>query len=138
MASGGAQEHQAARVRPAIGETIIGVGVLALAIVMAWQALSMPVSPIYAQVGPTIVPIITALALGMLGILLLVDAGAGRLATRGGEGGHAGSSGAALDRRRARPQRPSDHLRRVHHRIGDPVRMRGARVRLQGRSCAMP
>jgi putative tricarboxylic transport membrane protein len=74
MASGGAQEHQAARVRPAIGETIIGVGVLALAIVMAWQAWSMPVSPIYAQVGPTIVPIITALALGMLGILLLVDA----------------------------------------------------------------
>jgi len=74
MASGGAQGHQAARVRPAIGETIIGVGVLALAIVMAWQAWSMPVSPIYAQVGPTIVPIITALALGMLGILLLVDA----------------------------------------------------------------
>ena len=74
MASGGAQGHQAARARPAIGETIIGVGVLALAIVMAWQALSMPVSPIYAQVGPTIVPIITALALGMLGILLLVDA----------------------------------------------------------------
>jgi putative tricarboxylic transport membrane protein len=73
MANGGAQEHQA-RVRPAIGETIIGVGVLALAIVMAWQALSMPVSPIYAQVGPTIVPIITALALGMLGVLLLVDA----------------------------------------------------------------
>ena len=74
MANGGAQEHHAARVRPAIGETIIGIGVLALAIVMAWQALSMPVSPIYAQVGPTIVPIITALALGMLGILLLVDA----------------------------------------------------------------
>ena len=74
MASGGAQGHQAARARPAIGETIIGVGVLALAIVMAWQAWSMPVSPIYAQVGPTIVPIITALALGMLGILLLLDA----------------------------------------------------------------
>ena len=74
MASGGAQEHHAARVRPAIGETIIGVGVLALAIVMAWQAWSMPVSPIYAKVGPTVFPIITALALGMLGILLLVDA----------------------------------------------------------------
>ena len=70
MTSGGAQEHQAARLRPAIGETIIGVGVLALAIVMAWQALSMPVSPIYAQVGPTIVPIITALALGMLGMAI--------------------------------------------------------------------
>ena len=74
MASGGAQEHHAARVRPAVGEIIIGVGVLALAIVMVWETLSIPVSPIYAQVGPTIVPIITALALGMLGILLLVDA----------------------------------------------------------------
>ena len=60
--------------RPAIGETIIGVGVLALAVVMVWQTLSIPVSPIYAKVGPTVVPIITALGLGMLGILLLVDA----------------------------------------------------------------
>ena len=74
MASGGTARDRFARLRPAIGETIIGAGVLVLAIVMVWQTLSIPVSPIYAQVGPTIVPIITALALGMLGILLLVDA----------------------------------------------------------------
>ena len=74
MASGGTSRGRFARLRPAIGETIIGAGVLVLAIVMVWQTLSIPVSPIYAQVGPTIVPIITALALGMLGILLLVDA----------------------------------------------------------------
>jgi putative tricarboxylic transport membrane protein len=74
MAGGGTPQHRFARLRPALGETIIGAGVLVLAIVMVWQTLSIPVSPIYAQVGPTIVPIITACALGMLGVLLLVDA----------------------------------------------------------------
>ena len=75
MTSAGPQQSgPATRPRPAIGETIIGAGVLALAIVMFWQIMSIPVSPIYAKVGPTVVPIITALALGMLGILLLVDA----------------------------------------------------------------
>src|SRR5262249_56215731 len=58
----------------ALGEAVIGAGVLGLAAVMLWQTLVIPVSPIYAQVGPTVVPIITALALGMLGILLLIAA----------------------------------------------------------------
>jgi putative tricarboxylic transport membrane protein len=75
MASGGSdQESRAARLRPALGETIIGAGALVLAIVMFWQTMSIPVSPIYAKVGPTVVPIITALCLGMLGILLLIAA----------------------------------------------------------------
>ena len=60
--------------RPAVGEAIIGAGVLALALVMAWQTLSIPVSPIYAKVGPTVVPMIAALALGLLGVLLLIAA----------------------------------------------------------------
>jgi putative tricarboxylic transport membrane protein len=60
--------------RAAIGETIIGVGALVLAIVMFWQTLSIPVSPIYAKVGPTVVPMITAVALGILGVLLLIAA----------------------------------------------------------------
>jgi putative tricarboxylic transport membrane protein len=75
MTSGGAEPSgEVASRRVAIGEAIIGAGVLALAAVMLWQTLAIPVSPIYAQVGPTIVPIITALALGMLGVLLLIAA----------------------------------------------------------------
>jgi putative tricarboxylic transport membrane protein len=75
MASGSSDDgNRAARLRLAIGETIIGAGALVLAIVMFWQTMSIPVSPIYAKVGPTVVPIITALSLGMLGILLLIAA----------------------------------------------------------------
>jgi putative tricarboxylic transport membrane protein len=72
--TGGSEEDQAARSPPAIGETIIGAGVLVLAIVMFWQAMLIPVSPLYAKVGPTVVPLMTAAALGLLGILLLIDA----------------------------------------------------------------
>jgi putative tricarboxylic transport membrane protein len=72
--TGGPAEEPTARSRPAIGETIIGAGVLALAIVMFWQTMSIPVSPIYAKVGPTVVPLMTAAALGLLGVLLLIDA----------------------------------------------------------------
>ena len=72
--TGDSAEGATARSRPAIGEAIIGAGVLALAIVMFWQAMSIPVSPIYAKVGPTVVPMMTAAALGLLGILLLIDA----------------------------------------------------------------
>jgi putative tricarboxylic transport membrane protein len=57
-----------------IGETIIALGVLALAVVIFWQAMSVPVSPLYAKVGPTVFPIITALGLAVLGVLLLVEA----------------------------------------------------------------
>jgi putative tricarboxylic transport membrane protein len=75
MTSGGSEPSgEVASRRAAIGEAIIGAGVLALAAVMLWQTLAIPVSPIYAQVGPTVVPIITALALGMLGVLLLIAA----------------------------------------------------------------
>jgi putative tricarboxylic transport membrane protein len=59
---------------PALGETIIASGVLVLGGVIYWQAASIPVSPIYAQVGPTIFPLITAAALGVLGVLLLISA----------------------------------------------------------------
>ena len=70
----GSQEDAPLRPRPAVGETIIGAGVLVLAIVMFWQAMSIPVSPLYAKVGPTVVPLMTAAALGLLGVLLLIDA----------------------------------------------------------------
>lgn len=70
----GSPDDAGARSRPAIGETIIGAGVLVLAIVMLWQTMSIPVSPIYAKVGPTVVPMMTSAALGLLGVLLLIDA----------------------------------------------------------------
>jgi putative tricarboxylic transport membrane protein len=70
----GFQEDRDARSRLAIGETIIGAGVLVLAIVMFWQTMSIPVSPLYAKVGPTVVPLMTTAALGLLGVLLLIDA----------------------------------------------------------------
>jgi putative tricarboxylic transport membrane protein len=60
--------------RPPVGETIIAVGVLALAAVILWQTLSIPVSPIYAKVGPTVFPMIAALGLALLGALLLFSA----------------------------------------------------------------
>jgi putative tricarboxylic transport membrane protein len=57
-----------------LGETLVGAGVLALAAVILWQTAEIPVSPLYAKVGPTIVPTITALGLGLLGLLLLAQA----------------------------------------------------------------
>jgi putative tricarboxylic transport membrane protein len=64
-------------IRPAprpVGEIVIGAGVLLLAAVVWWQTASIPVSPIYARVGPTVVPALAAIGLGLLGVLLLVDA----------------------------------------------------------------
>lgn len=57
-----------------VGELVIALGVIALAIVVFWQARAMPVSPIYAQVGPTVAPTLAAAALGLLGLALLVAA----------------------------------------------------------------
>jgi putative tricarboxylic transport membrane protein len=74
MTSGGNGEGSAGKLRPAIGETIIAVGVLVLAAVVYWQTVIIPVSPIYAKVGPTVVPMMTALGLAVLGALLLFSA----------------------------------------------------------------
>jgi putative tricarboxylic transport membrane protein len=62
------------RRRPARGETVVALGVIALAGIVAWQTGSIPVSPIYAKVGPTVVPAITAAGLALLGLLLVVAA----------------------------------------------------------------
>jgi putative tricarboxylic transport membrane protein len=75
MASEGAQGGEGGGwLRPAVGETVIAAGVLVLAAVILWQTAIIPVSPIYAKVGPTIVPYITALGLALLGLLLLYSA----------------------------------------------------------------
>jgi putative tricarboxylic transport membrane protein len=67
-------QHGGFRLRPALGETVIAAGVLLLAAVIYWQTAAIPVSPIYAKVGPTVIPAITAIGLGLLGLLLLVSA----------------------------------------------------------------
>lgn len=56
------------------GELAVALGVLALAIVVYWQTRAIPVSPIYAKVGPTVMPTIAAAGLGLLSLALIVSA----------------------------------------------------------------
>jgi putative tricarboxylic transport membrane protein len=56
------------------GELVIALAVMVLAVVIYWQVLTMPVSPLYAKVGPTLVPKLAAAALFGLGLALLAAA----------------------------------------------------------------
>ena len=56
------------------GELAVAVGVLALAVVVFWQTQAIPVSPIYAKVGPTVMPTIAAGGLALLSLALIVSA----------------------------------------------------------------
>jgi putative tricarboxylic transport membrane protein len=56
--------------RPAWGDTAVGLAVLALAAVVAWQTLLIPHNAVYAQVGPTAIPWLAAAMLALLGALL--------------------------------------------------------------------
>jgi hypothetical protein len=58
----------------AIGELVIALSVLALAGIVVWQTLAIPVSPLYARVGPTVVPMIAGVCLALTGAALLVSA----------------------------------------------------------------
>jgi putative tricarboxylic transport membrane protein len=64
-----------ARIAPA--EALIGFGLLLFAGLVLWQTLSIPVSPMYAQVGPTVFPYITTAGLAVFAVLLLVQAARG-------------------------------------------------------------
>jgi len=55
-------------------ELAIGLATLALAGVVLWQTLAIPVSPMYSKVGPTIFPYITAFGLLVLSVLLIARA----------------------------------------------------------------
>jgi putative tricarboxylic transport membrane protein len=60
-----------ARMQIKIPETLIGLGVLAFAALVLWQTTEIPVSPLYAKVGPRVLPYITVGGLALFGVLLL-------------------------------------------------------------------
>ncbi len=55
----------------ALAETVLGLGVIVTAAVGAWQASLIPVSPLYAKIGPTIFPYIASALLAILGGFLV-------------------------------------------------------------------
>src|SRR5687768_9060046 len=63
--------------RSATPEFLIGLGLLAVAAAVLWQTWTMPVSPMYSKVGPTVFPYMTAAGLAVLAVLLLVAAARG-------------------------------------------------------------
>ena len=57
---------------PAWPETLIGLGLLGVAAVVWWQTGEIRTSPMYAKVGPRIFPYLTAIALGVLAVAMVV------------------------------------------------------------------
>jgi len=57
--------------KPELG---IGVGLLVFSGLGLWQTLAIPVSPLYAKVGPTVFPYIAVGGLALLSLLLIVKA----------------------------------------------------------------
>jgi putative tricarboxylic transport membrane protein len=63
------------RVKPAApGELLLGLGVVALGIFIAVETGSIEVAPVYARVGPTLIPGIVAGGLIVLGLLVALEA----------------------------------------------------------------
>src|SRR5688572_31157116 len=58
----------------ATGQILVAAGVLALAALAGYQTLLIPVSPLYAKVGPTVFPWMVSGGLALLGLALLVEA----------------------------------------------------------------
>jgi putative tricarboxylic transport membrane protein len=59
------------RMRIAWPEAAIGLGMLAFAGLVLWQTEQIPVSPLYAKVGPRVLPYITVAGLAVFAALLL-------------------------------------------------------------------
>lgn len=57
-----------------IGELLIGAGTLGLGLVVLFQTWAIPVSPIYARVGPTAAPYLSAIGLLAMGAALIFAA----------------------------------------------------------------
>lgn len=62
------------RRRPIKGEVATALALVLLALASLWQTSVIPVSPIYARVGPTLFPWIAASGLLVIALLLLVQA----------------------------------------------------------------
>lgn len=58
----------------ALPEALIGIGLLVCAALMFWRTATMPISPMYSKVGPTVFPYMTAAGLVVLAVLLFVQA----------------------------------------------------------------
>jgi putative tricarboxylic transport membrane protein len=58
---------------PGWGGAAVGLAVLVLAAVMAWQITVIPANAVYARVGPTVIPWMAAAMLAILGALLTVQ-----------------------------------------------------------------
>jgi putative tricarboxylic transport membrane protein len=65
------------RAGPAWPETLIGLGVLALSLLVFEETWTAPAAPAYAQVGPTAFPYGAGVALAILGALLTVAGASG-------------------------------------------------------------
>lgn len=61
----------------ALPETLISAGLLLFALMVLWQTSQIPVSPLYAKVGPTVLPYMVAGGLVILSGCLLVAAARG-------------------------------------------------------------
>ena len=61
----------------AFPEAAIGLGLCLFAAVVLWQTFSIPVSPLYAKIGPTVFPFLAAGGLAIFGVLLVVQAARG-------------------------------------------------------------
>lgn len=59
--------------QPAWDDVAVGLGVCALAIIVAWQTMLIPDNAIYAKVGPKVVPWLATGLLGVLGVALAVQ-----------------------------------------------------------------
>lgn len=72
------------RSRPKAGEVAVAACLVALAVLSIWQTLVIPVSPIYARIGPTLFPWIASAGLLALSLVLLAQALRGGFAGGGG------------------------------------------------------
>jgi putative tricarboxylic transport membrane protein len=54
-------------------DTLVGLGVLALAAIVAWQTTVIPENAIYARVGPKVFPWLAATMLAVMGAMLTIE-----------------------------------------------------------------